>query len=416
MINASRFPKLLTLMLTAVTACLPLSAQESLYRDSEPAWLSLERGKRAFAEKDFGTAIVEFDRAIATRRESFTAAAGRLDQALQSKAVKNGRSSIQESLAIFASEDFIQRDLDRIAAKYGSSTKSMLQALRKDRISDSHRAFIEVLLLVLEYKPIEELGDSIQRLRLEVDRLARYPEAEYWKGRVFFVEGELSIAEAQYMRAFDMSASLEIPDERFTILYSMAELHGAKNDFVAWENVLKSIVSGNGDKTGSSAGDWAIDPYIREAMMKTLVDFGFDRFMTLYRIAPSYTLPANAALAGFYLERGRAASSMHAAIAVNMTMTRAIAMMQARDEDYSWQGLPDFMERAMSRKDVASYLADSNAFGLMLVFADSLYIQGGRVAAAELWRAVAGSGTMPYAATAGVRLSNPSSAVRRAAP
>ena len=161
MINVSRLPRLFMLMLVAVTAGLPLSSQESWYRDPEPAWLSLERGKRAFAAKDFGTAIVEFDRAIAGRRDSFTAAAGRLDQALQSKAVKAGRSSIQESLAIFASEDFIQRDLDRIAARYGSSTKSMLEALRKERISDSHRAFIEVLLLVLEYKPIEELGDSI---------------------------------------------------------------------------------------------------------------------------------------------------------------------------------------------------------------------------------------------------------------
>jgi hypothetical protein len=99
-----------------------------------------------------------------------------------------------------------------------------------------------------------------------------------------------------------------------------------------------------------------------------------------------------------------------------MTMTKAIAMLQARDGDYSWRGLADFLARAKGRKDVSRYLAESDLPGKMLVLADSLYISGGRTAAGELWRAVAGSGTLPYSTTAEKRLSNPPSAVRRAVP
>ena len=167
---------------------------------------------------------------------------------------------------------------------------------------------------------------------------------------MFFVEGELPLAEIQYKRAYDMSPSLEIPAELYTILYSMAELYEARSEFVAWENVMKTIVASD---------DGVIDPYLRDAMMSTLKTDGFDRFMTLYRLEPSYSLDANAKLASYYLERGRAASSVHAAIAVNMTLTRAVATVSAKDRDYAWKGLQDFLDNAARRKELATFVADS---------------------------------------------------------
>ncbi|MBU0927099.1 MAG: hypothetical protein KKA67_05080 [Spirochaetes bacterium] len=390
-----------------VASTAPCHAQSYRPAAGDPAWLSLERGKRAYADKDFGSAVVHFDEAISARRESFTTAASRLDQSLQSKPAKSGGDSVKAVLAAFASEDFIQRDYDRLAAGRAPGSRPLLEALRKERISDSHRAFLDVLLLVYEYSPAAGLGDSIADLSSRVRLLAKYPEAEYWKGRVFFVEGELPLAELQYKRAFGMRDSLEIPGEAYTILYSMAELYGARSDYVAWENVLLEIVEGT---------DVDIDPYLRSAMMATLQEDGFDRFMTLYRIEPAYSLDANSSLARFYLERGRAMAAEHAAIAVSMCLTRAIALLGARDKDYSWKGLDDFMARAAARRDVSSYLAEVELPGLLVTLADALYVSGSRIAAASLWRAVARSGVEPYAAVATARVANPGSSVRRAAP
>lgn len=382
-------------------------AGQSRTSGEEPAWLSLERGKRAFTAKDFGAALVHIDEAITLRRESYANALVRLEQALATKAAKSGGDSIRAVLAAFAVEDFLQRDYDRLSAGRPSTSKPLLDALRDERISDSHRAFINVLLLVLEYRPLDSLDDSIEALRKSARLLSDYPEAEYWKGRVFFVEGELALAEIQYKRAYDMAPSLEIPEKRYTILYSMADLYAARADFVAWENVMRAIVDGN---------DAVIDPYLREAMMNTLVNVGFNRFMTLYRIEPSYSLDANSALASYYLERGRAAAAEHAAIAVSMTMTRAITLLQAKDGDYAWNGLDDFMRRAGSSKEISDFLADAGWTRQMLTLADALYIEGARETARYLWRGVVAGGTAPYAAVAGSRLSDPSSAVRRVAP
>lgn len=407
MTNVRRTTALICSMVLFFSGASPSSAQPLQQGSGEPAWLSLERGKRAFGNKDFGEAIMQFDSAIAVRRGIFTTAAARLDQALEAKAAVTAGDSINNVLAAFAAEDFLQRDYARLTAGRSSVSKSFLESLRRERLSDSHRAFIEVLLLVLEYRPMEAMNDSISTLRNRVRLLITYPEAEYWKGRVFFVEGELSLAELQYKRAYSMIPALEIPDELYTILYSMAELYDARSDFVAWENVMKGIVGSN---------DKDIDAFLREAMMATLLDDGFNRFMTLYRLKPSYSLDANAALASFYLERGRALALMHAAVAVNMTLTRAIAMLELKDRNYSWKSLEEFLLMAARRKDITAHLQEAGLPRLLLTLADSLYIAGGRSAATLLWNAVNALGTAPYSAVALARLSNPASAVRRAAP
>lgn len=402
-----RIRRLAPLWALLLTVSMPALAQLSQYTGAEPAWLSLERGKRAFAGREFSAALVHFDQAIALRRDSFGQAASRLDQALQSKTARAGGGSIRAVLAAFAAEDFIQRDYDSLAAGKAPASRPLLETLRRERLSDSHRSFIEVLLLTLDYTAIEALEDSVDTLKARVRLLSRYPEAEYWKGRVFFIEGELSLAELQYKRAYDMGASLEIPTEIHTILYSMAELYETRSEYVAWENVLKAIVAANDD---------VIDTYLKDAMMATLKNDGFDRFMTLYRLEPSYALEANARLAAFYLDRGRASAAVHAAIAVNMTLTRALATISVRDGNYVWKGLADFLDTAGKRRELAGFVADSGLQKLLLTLADALYVDGARSTALHVWKAVVSIGTAPYAAVASSRLKAPDSAVRRSAP
>jgi len=392
----------------AILACVTYSlpAQTLSERNTDPAWLSLERGKQAYDSREFGDAIVAFDRAINVRRTTFVAAADRLDKALDAKPIKTANDSIKVALANLAAEDFLQRDYAALLRLHGSSAKTLLEAVRKERISESHRAFIEVVLQVLEYRPIETFDDSIQTLKSVVERLQRYPEAEYWKGKVFMLEGEMALAESQMQRALAMRDSLEIPDEQYTIMYAMAELYGARNDNVAWENVMQAIV----------AGDATMDPYLQDAMMSTLVAAGFDRFMVLYRIEPTYALEANAALGEFYLERGRAAAMSHAAIAINMTLTRAVNMIRAKDRDFVWTTLQDFIKRASERSEVSEFLRSARLYRQMLTLADAMYIAGARTNAMLLWKTIVSSGILPQSSVASARLANPATAVRRSAP
>ena len=400
---------LLASMVSAQTA-LPEAVSDPLVfpvSEDEPAWLSLERGKRLFNDKDFGAAFMAFELAVISRRETFQGAALRLTQVMESPTAKESGDSIRRMLEAFASEEFLQRDYAAMVAASQGSMRRLLTTMLKFKISDSHRAFLTVILQVLEYRPESAMEDSVAELERLVSLLIRYPEAEYWKGRVFMVEGELGLAEFQFRRADDWRASLENPGERSTILYSLLELYEARGNMMSWEETI-----------GLLRADDQIeqDPFLRDAMISTLRNPGFDRFMLLYRIEPTGSLNANRRWSEFLLDRGRSNADLYAAVAVNMVLTRAITMLRVRDTSYTWSGLNDFLDRANNRPELVSYLDEQDLNRMLLVLADSLYIASARQNAQFLWGTVANSGVMPHSAVALARLRNPDTAVRRNLP
>ncbi|HAE21469.1 MAG TPA: hypothetical protein DCG47_03975 [Spirochaetaceae bacterium] len=380
--------------------------------EGQPAWLHLEQGKQAYARKDFGPALVSFDRAISTRRIAFSAASARLSFSLEAKAARKAAGSLQALLDAFAAEDFLQREYQAIVKAAGASYRQRFLALKEQRISDSHRALIEVLLLVLEYKPLESLKDSLDTLGSTLRALANYPEAELWKGRVFLIEGELAIAERQLLRAFDMREALDIPEESYSILYELAELYALRGDALNdWERIMDRIVQDERSGDGTR-----IEASLQNAMRATLLSQGIDRFLTLYRLEPGFTLRANKALAEYYLERGRPHALIRSAIAVNMILTRAIALLRQRDVDYVWSSLDDFLARAGAQAAVRDYIDAQELERMLLVLADALYVANARQHAQSLWTSLAAYAGAPYASLARQRLVDPTGAVRRAAP
>ncbi|MDX9959574.1 MAG: hypothetical protein RBT68_14130, partial [Spirochaetia bacterium] len=372
----SVIPAILICLLLAVTVHAQAALPGAL---DEPAWLSLERGKRLFNDKDFGEAYMAFELAVISRRETFQAAAERLEQVMESTTAQEAGDSIQRILEAFAAEEFILRDYAAMVAASQGSLRRLLTTMMGQKISDSHRAFITVILQVLEYRPASAMEDSISVLGKLVGLLARYPEAEYWKGRVFMVEGELGLAEFQFRRADEWRESLENPGERSTILYSLLDLYEARGDMVAWEETIRILRADDQVEQ---------DPFLREAMISTLRNPGFDRFMLLYRIEPTGSLDANRRWSEFLLERGRINADLYAAVAVNMVLTRAISMLKVRDPAYVWAGLDDFLAKAYLRSQVVTYLQEHDLNRMLLVLADALYVSSARQNALTLWRFV----------------------------
>lgn len=393
--------------------------------EREPAWLHFERGRVAFASRDFGQALVFFDRAAETRRQASESAVARLSFALESSRARAAGDSIQGLLNAFAAEDFLAGDYRRIIDAAGPSWRQRLLALRQARLGENHRALVDALLVALEYRPMERFKDSLRALAADLRLLARYPEAEFWKGKVFFMEGELALAERQFYRAFDWREALDPPQFVYTILYELAALHEAKaagapplargaargDSLELWEGVMARILDDERSGDGIS-----LDDRLLNAMRQSLLNHGFDRFMTLYRIEPGYSLAANLALGSYYLERGRAQALVRAALGVNMLLTRAIALIRERDFDYVWAGLDDFWLVLARHETPHEFLQESGFEKALFTLADALFVAGSRTHAEQLWTTLSRRAGVPYAAFARSRLANPSGAVRRAAP
>lgn len=401
---------ILALALAAATA-IPNAAQAPSY--AEPAWLSLERGKRSFEAKRFGEALIAFDQAIEARRVTFSWAAERLAKAIEAPEAKKAKGSISRAMAAFAEVDFIRGEYEALVAKSGGSAQALLASLKAQRISDNFSNFIDAQRAVLEYRPAESLRDSIPALSLAITQLSRYPEAEYWKGRVFEVEGELVLAEMQFERALAQRDSLDVADVGVSILYAMARLYETRADWVAWENVMRRISSGDVGFKGDAKGPQPVDRALGDAMSAALKEMGFDRFMTLYRLEPTYALDAYESLASFCIENGRPDALLNAAIAVNMTLTRAIAIAKLKEREFSWKGLDDLYARAAKSEELERFLRENPVERLLVILADALYAEGARRSATSIWDAVAKLDAEPFSAVAKARLRNPSSAVRR---
>ncbi|HAP42531.1 MAG: hypothetical protein A2087_08175 [Spirochaetes bacterium GWD1_61_31] len=377
----------------------------------DPSWLSFERGKRLFLERDFGDALMAFDNAIAFRREVFRQVAVGLERLSASQQYQAADDSIADLLAIFSGEDFLPQEyasLERVAA---GSFRSLLLQRRQVRVSDYHRLFLEILLTMIDFRPLAAFDDSLRRLTRQAELLSAYPEAEYWKGRVFQVEGETYLAELQYQRAFDQRESLEIPEDRYRFMYDLAELYRVQANFSRWLEVMERLLVDD-----PITGNPPIDPFKRDAMLNTLARDGFDRFMTLYRIEPSFSLQANRELAAFLLEHGRS-SVKYAAVAACMILSRAIEMVTSRDRDYTWQGLAHFLATIRTRTDVQEYLSLQVFYPALFTLADALYADSAyanRLAANYLWQMILAANQAPWSAQAAARLRQPQSAIRRA--
>jgi len=248
----------------------------SLFAQSKPIWLVFEEGKQFFYKKQFGEALRSFEEAINQRKEIIAWALERLRYAQKSPLKKKTGDSISKLLTEFAKLDFTDVDYTAYQKQSNGDMRVLIAILKRQRLSDYHRALLDALSVAYDFRPIEYYADSFARMERELDVLQYYPEAEFWKGRVFMVEGELSIAEKQFLRAFDMRGSLEIPADQYSILYTLSEVYKLQNNMLAWYNTMQRILFDD-----PVAGTPPMDPYLKEAMLATLRNQGFDKFMIL---------------------------------------------------------------------------------------------------------------------------------------
>ncbi|HPD80168.1 MAG TPA: hypothetical protein P5519_01640 [Spirochaetia bacterium] len=378
----------------------------SLFAQSKPIWLVFEEGKQFFYKKQFGEALRSFEEAINQRKEIIAWALERLRYAQKSPLKKKTGDSISKLLTEFAKLDFTDVDYTAYQKQSNGDMRVLIAILKRQRLSDYHRALLDALSVAYDFRPIEYYADSFARMERELDVLQYYPEAEFWKGRVFMVEGELSIAEKQFLRAFDMRGSLEIPADQYSILYTLSEVYKLQNNMLAWYNTMQRILFDD-----PVAGTPPMDPYLKEAMLATLRNQGFDKFMILYRLKSGFSLTANIEIGEYILRKGAPNAELHLAIAANMIITEVITMYQKENPDYKYTTIADFFEQVSKNREISEYLTTSRIYSVLLNLGDALYVLGQPTFAIPIWSALVNYAPSPWSGTARERLKNPLTAM-----
>ena len=116
-------------------------------------------------------------------------------------------------------------------AREGDLLSDVLPVLRRREASQA----LKIINKYLELFGTARFDNSISAIRTYVRSRTEYPEADYMIGTVYRYEGEYTFAEKYYLKAYNESALLEIPDVKYDILYDMAEIARIQDKYEDYE-------------------------------------------------------------------------------------------------------------------------------------------------------------------------------------
>ena len=316
----------------------------------ETYWLILEKGKRFYRTGEYGKALIAFE------------------DAKRKKDAFYGR--MQEDFISFLSLNEV-----RLLGDSLSKIEQYLKDKPNQRIS-------EIIAEIKFQFSDDTIQDSPEKILSLFDRLRLFPEAEYWIGEVYKVEGEIQIALKQYERALSQQLLIEPNEFTIEIRYRIAEMQHLMGDYPNYEKTLVTILSN--DRLWSS--DDRSQTFIRNAMFKTLTEDGINRFLTLYRYELPKVEPAHRMLGLYYYATGRYDKAVeHLTYAFLIQNTMLLKEFQSREYGFVFSDYGRLLVGMERYSDLEKYMQDVDYYKTNYYLAASLFAVGQRQAAMSLW-------------------------------
>ncbi|MDR1894682.1 MAG: hypothetical protein LBQ61_08390 [Spirochaetales bacterium] len=236
-----------------------------------------------------------------------------------------------------------------------------------------------------------QLGEAVYIYRDILSRAEKrgetVPEAEMGLGIIFKEEGELELARLQFLSAWEHAGQLYVPDDRYTILYHLADIYSLTYQFREYEKVLLQIIAlGTGTEN-------SLNPEIvayHEAMYLGLLRNGPDRVFVLYRRNLENIQNACSALGLYYYRTGYYRESLRNLIAAAVsTVTVAVEFKRQEVFDYEFTTLSAFILQCRRDPGLAAYLGESRFYENIYYLGAALFALGEVSRARETWDSLA---------------------------
>lgn len=301
----------------------------------------------AFDDNDYGKALKYSEDAILYRKQQIDKQTIVLKNSLTSKRVQMAGDNIEGIIKILES--------------------------RKEYSS------VNIIEYYLKKKGLSFFNNSMQSLLDYMDSSKVFPEAQKIIGDIYKLEGEYDFAEEYYNLALKNAFVLDIPDERFDILYMLADISRLKNDFPMMEKHLLSILTED-----NSFKDKALS----EAMLHTIQSNkkgSMEKFFSLYRADRYISIDAYNQLAEYYYENGYADKAIQfAALSTITTFSKIIEIISSRNSEYDYKDLTTFMQETAFYDDIVEWGSVNNAWRSFNILAQYANFKGYNIFAREL--------------------------------
>ena len=273
--------------------------------------------------------------------------------------------------------------------KANDELSEIIPLLEKRQEYDS----IEIIKRYEEKAPASSFYDSASKLVAYISGRESYPEADWLIGNIYKYEGEYTLAEKYLLSAWNHAALLDVPDEQYDILYSLAEIAYDTEDFDNYEADLLLIVGDNAYFT---------NPDIQDAVMLAIRNRKageMEKFFNMFRSGEYRSLKAYSELSDYYEKKGDKNKALKAcSLAVLTSFTKMYNTVKQRDPEFEYDTLqslfieirkyPDILEWAVENKiwQYFTNLAEKTYHDGNIQFAEDLYSVLSNYAPEQYWK------------------------------
>ncbi|MCI5607529.1 MAG: hypothetical protein SOT46_08875 [Treponema sp.] len=312
--------KLISLILCAVFSTVLFAATNNINEGSLKAYRT---AKSYYENQEYGRALKNAEDAILFRRQQAEYEIKVLTSALSPRRVQLAGDNIYDILKVL-------------------NTRGEKEA-------------ISIINLYINKKGIDFFNNSIKQLLDYINDTKSYPEAQKLIGDIYRLEGEYDFAESYYLMALDNKEVLDIPDEQYEILYTLAEISKFQQKYDEMEIRLLNILTED---------SFYKDNGLFYSMMNTIKgnkQGAMEKYFLLYRANSYYCLSAYNQLALYYESIGEKEKALNfSALSVITSFSKIINILERRNADYNYTGIESFFNEVVMYDDIMQWSYENN--------------------------------------------------------
>ncbi len=309
------------LLLGLIAFCLVSSVFTADLKSSEDLFLYSD-AKESFDGKDYGRALKLCEDAVFIRKHNMTKEIQYLKTAVEPQEVVKAGDKISDVISVLESRDEYEA--------------------------------VELFNFYLKRKGEDFFQNSLKNFFEYLESIVVFPEVQKLIGDIYKLEGEYQFAEMYYKEALKNAAVLDIPDERYDILYDLADISRLQNDKAQEEARLLAILSED-----SVYSNKALTKSLERCIFQNKKD-SVEKLFTMYRAENFYMMKAYSHLSEYYREMGEKEKSLiFVSLEVLTGYTKAVEVINKRNINFENKGLASVLFEVSLNQDIVQWGIDN---------------------------------------------------------
>lgn len=214
---------------------------------------------------------------------------------------------------------------------------------------------VNLIDFYLKKKGESYFDNSVSKLLNHLNSIKVYPEAQKLMGDIYKIEGEYTFAEMYYREALKNSSVLDIPDEKYDILYELVDISALQNDEEEKESRLLVILTEDNvflDKA-------FVNSLIRQ--IKLNKKDSLEKFFSMYRADNYYMMKAYSELSDYYRKNDvREKALIFVSLDVITGFTKVLSIIKKRNINFEYKGLSSVLFECSLYPDIIDWGIKNN--------------------------------------------------------